>query len=203
MTDETVAVRLPFPGGFPVYPCRYVLFGGEERKVAIRFFNAGEVGVTGVRFRLKERDGDGNVLAERAIEREGLFAESGKEFAVADVAVSGDCAAVDVEVMAVFSDEYEYEFVKGGVNLKYGHVPAPVQTERTLSFAPKPAYSASKRRKWYVWLAVAAVFVVAAGVAVIAWRLKFFDKIVELPTAEAETQIVAEIGRSERTDYEA
>ena len=197
MIDETFAVRLPFPGGFPVYPCRYVLFGGVARKVAIRFFNAGDIGVTGVRFRLKERDADGNLLADRVTEREGLFAESGKEFAVADVPVHGDCAAVEIEVLAVFSDEYEYEFTKDGVNLKYGHVPAPVKTERTLSFAPQATYSASKRRKRYVWLAIAAVFGVAACVAAMAWWFDFFDKTEHISAAVAETQIVMETERSD------
>lgn len=186
MTDP-VAVRLPYKGGFPVYPSRYVLLGVAERRAALRFFNASDICVTGVRFRIVEKDGGGNVIADRIAERTGLFAESGKEFAVADVRVDYECAAVDVEVQSVFSGEYEYAFAKDGVELRYGYT--PMESEQKLSFVPRATYSLSKRRKWYVAVAFFAVLGVAALSALLAWRFGFFKKT-ERVSLTAETRIV-------------
>ncbi len=192
---EPVAVRLPYKGGFPVYPSRYVLCGTGERHAALRFFNASEIGVTGIRFRIVEKDGRGDLLADRVVERDGLFAESGKEFAVADVGVDYACASVEIEVQSVFSDEYEYVFGEDGVSLKYGRTEK--EAERKLGFVHRATYSVSKRRKRYVWIAVFAVFGIAVLAAALAWRFGFFGKI-ERVSAEAET-----ISRSDWQDYEA
>lgn len=193
---ESIAVRLPYKGGFPVYPSRYVLSGVSERHVALRFFNASEIGVTGIRFRIEERDEEGNILADRIVERTGLFAESGKEFAVADVGVDYACASVEIEVQSVFSDEYEYVFGEDGVSLRYGH--AEKGPERKLTFVPRATYSVSKRRKRYVGIAFFAVFGIAAVAAALAWRFGFFTKTQRV-SASAETQIT----RSDWQDYEA
>ena len=193
---QTVAVRLPFEGGFPVYPSRYVILGVGERRAALRFFNASEICVTGIRFRIAEKDRDGNVTSDRIVERSGLYAESGKEFAVTDVGVDFECAAVDVEVRSVFSDEYEYVFGDDGVELHYGFT--PMETEQKYSFVPSPIYSVTRRRKRYIAIAFFAVFGVAALAAALAWRFGFFDEM-EKVSPTAETQIV----RSDWQDYEA
>lgn len=184
------AERLPFKGGFPVYPSRYVILGTAERRAAIRFFNAGDVGVTGVRFRFSEKDENGEVLDERVVEREGVSAEPAQEFAVADVPVSYDCASVEIAVLAVYSDAYEYVFEEDGVRLKYGHGAA--EPGREVNFLPRPVYSVSGRRKKYVFISFLAVFGVAALAGVLGWRLGFFDRT-ERASAQPDTEIVRSI----------
>ncbi len=193
---QTVAVRLPFEGGFPVYPSRYVILGVGERRAALRFFNASEICVTGIRFRIAEKDANGSLISDRLVERTGLYAESGKEFAVNDVGVDFECASVEIEVKSVFSDEYEYAFGENGVELHYGFT--PMATEQKYTFVPRETYTVSKRRKWFVVIACVAVFGLVALGAALAWRFGFFDTI-ERVSPSAEAQIV----RSDWQDYEA
>ncbi len=176
-----LAERLTYPGGFPVYLARYVLFGGKEPRAALRFFNASEVLVTGLKFRLAEKDGEGNTIAEYPLERRGLFAERGSEFAVADVPVGRACVSVEVQVQSVLSEPYEYVVEKDGVRLGYGVTPA----EREYYFREKPTYSLSKRRKIYVAVALCAVLGSVLFAGVLAWRFgAFSDYLPEFPAAE-------------------
>lgn len=193
---EPIAVRLPYKGGFPVYPSRYVLLGVSDRRAALRFFNASDICVTGIRFRIVERDKEGSEIADRIVERSELFAESGKEFAVFDVSVDYECAAVEVEVLSVFSGEYEYVFHKDGVEINYGFT--PMTSEQKYTFVPRATYSLSKRRRWYVAVAFFAVFGFAALAAALSWRFGFFEKTESVSRTD-ETQIV----RSDWQDDEA
>lgn len=169
---EPLAERLPYPGGFPVYLARYVLFGGEEPRVAMRFFNASGILVTGLRLRVTEKDKDGNTIAEYPLERQGLFAERGTEFAVKDAPISYACTSVEVQVQAVISDGYEYISEENGVRLNYGLSPR----ERELYFKKNATYSVSKRRKRYIFIAFAAVLGAVLLTMCLAWRLGVFKE---------------------------
>lgn len=168
---EPIGERLPYPGGFPVYLARYVVFGGGEPRVAMRFFNASEVLVTGLRLRVTERDAAGKTLAEYPLERHGLFAERGTEFAVADAPVCGTCASVEVQVQSVVSDAYEYVAEGDGVRLQYGVAPRGHE----YYFEKKATYSLSKRKKNYMFLSVFAVLGAVLLAVAVAWRVGVFD----------------------------
>lgn len=170
---EPLGERLPYPGGFPVYLARYVLFGGETPRAAMRFFNASDVLVTGVRFRVTERDAKGRAIAEYPIERTGLFAERGGEFAVADIPVRLACTAIEVQVTSVLSDGYEYSVGEDGVRLQYGVSPL----EKEVYFEQKATYSISKRKKRYTILAFVAVLAAVIAAVGVAWRLGVFKGI--------------------------
>lgn len=159
--------RLPYPGGFPVYLARYVLFGGEKPRVAMRFFNASEILITGLRLQVEEKDASGKTIAEYPLERGGLFAERGTEFAVADAPVKAACTSVEVRVKAVLSDEYEYDVEGSGVQLRYGVTPR----EHEYYFEKKPVYSVSRRRKRYVLLAFLSVLGTVILAGLIVWRV--------------------------------
>lgn len=177
-----IGERLPYPGGFPVYLARYVILGKEPR-VAMRFFNASEVLVTGLRLRVTEKDAAGKTLAEYPLERYGLFAERGSEFAVADAPVCGECASVEVEVRSVVSDAYEYVAEGDGVRLQYGVAPRGHE----YYFERKATYSLSKRKKNYAIIAVIAVLGAALLAAGVAWRVGVFGNFgTETPPAETE-----------------
>lgn len=158
---EPIAEKLPFQGGFPVFLARYVIFREEGPRAALRFFNASDIVVTGIRFTFRELNGRGEVLSERTVDREGLFAENGGEFAVADIAVDRACERVEVKVERVLSDGYVYDVEKDGVRLRFGRE----EKGEEKSFLHKPTYSASKKFKKYVIGALLAVigFVAAAG----------------------------------------
>lgn len=178
---EPVAERLPYPGGFPVYLSRYVLFGGQRPRAALRFYNASDVFVTGVRFRLSELDSGGNVIGEHPVERRGLAAERGAEFAVADAAVSPACASVEAKLEAVFSEPYEYVAVGDGVSVRYG----TEEREKEYEFRKKPSYSVKKRKKRYVLISLAAVLGAVLAAFLAAWRAGLLDGV--LPDGQSES----------------
>lgn len=169
---EPIGERLPYPGGFPVYLSRYVLFGGEAPRIAMRFFNGSDILITGLRLRITEKDKNGAAIAEYPLERLGLFAEIGKEFSVPDSAVGAKCVAVDVQLEAVISDSYEYIVKQDGVQLRYGVEPR----EREFYFEKKPTYSVSKRKKKYIALAFLAVLGTVLLAWVLAWRVGAFEE---------------------------
>lgn len=187
---EPLGERLPYPGGFPVYLARYVLFRGDEPRAAFRFFNASEILITGIRFRVTEKDADGNVLLDYPLERRGLFAERGTEFSVADAAVGQACASVEVRVTAVLSDPYEYAVEKDGVRLRYG----TEERERERYFPAHPSYSVSKRKKRYIAIAFGAVLGAAVLAGALAWRFGVFGQA----RFDAET---AQTAAEEGADY--
>ncbi len=153
--------RLPYPGGFPVYCCRYVIIKDGAQKLAMRFFNASDILVTGLRFTITEKDANGDVIDVRKQERTGLFAERGTEFAVADAEVSRGCVSVEIRVEIVKSDMYEYVIDdEGNVELRYGES----DPTSDLYFKNKRSFSVKKRGKWYV---VFAILVVACATAVV------------------------------------
>lgn len=170
---QPVGERLPYPGGFPVYLARYVIFGGERPRVAMRFFNASEALVTGLRLRVTERDAAGKTLAEYPLERFGLFAERGVEFAVADAPVDGACASVEVRVQSVVSDPYEYVAEGDGVRLQYGVGPRGHE----YYFEKKATYSVFKRKKIFTFIALFAALGAALLTAGVAWRVGAFEAL--------------------------
>lgn len=172
MSADTIARRLPYTGGFPVYLSRYVILGTAGRRAALRFFNASEIAITGIRFRLIERDGAGNVLAEHTLERSGLYSESGNEFAVNDAPVEYGCMAVEAKVEAVISDDYEYVVEEDGVRLQYG----TSKREKEIAFSKKPTYSRSRRRGRYLAIAIFSVLGFAVAAAGLAWRFGFYER---------------------------
>lgn len=175
MEAESVAARVPYRGGFPVFLARYVIFGEEKRRAALHFFNASEIGVTGVRYILTEKDADGNVLAEHALQYEGVYAERGTEFAVADVAVSRKCASVEARVTAALSDGYEYAVEGNEVRVKYGIS----EREKEYVFLRRAGYKRSGKMKRMILFAFAAVLGLTAAAGAIAWRVGLFDDIKE------------------------
>ena len=165
---------LPYPGGFPVYLCKYVILADDSSRVAMRFFNAGDILVNGIRFVLTEKDKDGNAIASSTLERMGLFAERGTEFAVADALVSSDCVAVEVRISAIRSDVYEYVLDgEGNVTLRYGTSDKSAE----LYFKDERTYSVKKRGKGYILISIFAVLCLAAVAAVVAWRLGIFSNV--------------------------
>lgn len=183
---EPIAARLPYPGGFPVYLARYVLFGGNRPRAAMRFFNASDILITGIRFRLTEKDGEGKVINEYPLERTKVFAESGGEFEVADAAVGAECVSLEARVESVISDGYEYIVEEDGVRLVYGSR----EPERKFFFKEKPSASVSKRRKRYVLLAFLTVFGFALVAGALVWQLDIINKAT---SARTETYTVKEI----------
>lgn len=166
--------ELSYRGGLPVYLSRYVIFGGEERRAALRFFNAGEAAATGIRYRLDELDENGNILRSRVYAQDGLSAERGCEFGVFDAAIGKDCVALDATVEAVYSGEYEYVAGSGGVSLRYGGGEVSRETETT--FLRDPKHSVSRRKKKYILFAIGLTLGFALLFAGIAWRLGYFKR---------------------------
>ncbi len=186
---KTVAKRLPYPGGFPVYLSRYVLFP-EGCRVALRFFNASETEFTGVRFLLVEKGADGSEIASRTVERRGLSAERGREFSLPDEPVSEGCAEVEARLIAALSDGYEYCVEGSEVILRYGEEAPPA--EREISFTEPPSHSVSKRYKWVVLFSLCAVLGLALVAAGSAWFFGIFDSLLPQPDGAAETGTVTE-----------
>lgn len=170
---EPLAESLAYPGGFPVYLSRYVLFGGDKPHAALKFYNGGDLLITGLVFTLEERDADGRTLARYTVERQGLFAESGGEFSVADAPVSVGCAEISAELSAVYSGAYEYAVEGDGVSVRLGER----QTERKFTFKKKPAYKVKKRGKKYVVISLLAVLAVAVAVVGMSWRLGLLNDV--------------------------
>lgn len=167
---EPLGERLDYPGGFPVYLARYVLFGGERPHAAVRFYNGSDAVLTGVRFSVCERDEDGRILAEYSLERRGLNAERGGEFSVADFSVSGNCAQIEARIESAFSDPYEYVICGDGATVKYG----VRRAKREYYFKNSPATKVKRIRRR---LAIAsAAFVAAAALlaGVAAWKTGAF-----------------------------
>ena len=151
---EFFGKKLPYPGNFPVYCCKYVICRDASPSVALRFFNASDITVTGLRFTITQKDGDGNPIESVTMERLGLFAESSTEFAVADAPVSASCEEIDVCVNTVRSDDYEDIIDDSGqVTLSYG----TNKLGKEFFFKEAPTYSVKKKRKGYTLLALGAV----------------------------------------------
>ncbi len=186
---QPLGERLDYPGGFPVYLARYVLFGGEKPHAAMRFYNGSDAYLTGVRFTVKERNDNGKVIAEYTLERRGLNAERGTEFAVADAAVSADCAYLEVALEAALSDPYEYIVDGDGVTVRYG---VRGEEERRY-FNGKPACSVKKRKRALALLSVAAVICVTLCAALAAWRLGFFDKAAKNQTENTSISVTENV----------
>ena len=171
---EPIGERLPYPGGFPVYLSRYVILGGVAPRVAMRFFNASDILVTGLRFRLTEKDKDGKILAEYDLERFGLFAERGGEFAVTDALVNPECVLVEAKLEMVRSDNYEYAVGEDGdVTLRYGST----SMEPEIFFKERPTYSVKKRGVKYVIVSILAVILVTVAAGAAAWRMGILEKV--------------------------
>lgn len=184
MANEPVARRLFYRGGYPVYLARYVIFYGDESYAALRFFNASEIEITGIRFRLTEKDGEGSVLSEAVFEREGLFAETGREFSVADAPVSKDCALIEVAVEAIRSGDYEYLVEGESVKLRYG----AEEKGSDATFRHASSYSRSKRYKKTVVFCLVSVLL-AVGLAVgLAFRFGFYSKKNQITVPERTSQ---------------
>lgn len=163
--------RLVYRGGFPVFAARYVLFGGDTPRAAVRFYNGSDVLLTGLRFLVTEIDGDGKTIAEYTISRRGLNAESGAEFAVADFAVSVDCASLEIKTQSAISEPYEYVTDGDSVHVKYG-----VEKEKEeFYFSKKPAHSVKKRKRTLAIIAAVALLVVVLAATCTAWRLGVFN----------------------------
>ncbi len=181
--------RLPYPGGFPVYCCKYVIITDGKRKLAMRFFNASDILVTGLRFTLTEKDANGDVLDVRKQERTGLFAERGTEFGVADADVSRGCVSVEIRVEMIKSDMYEYVIDDaGGVELRYGDS----DPTSDFYFKNKPSCSVKKRGKWYVVFAVLVVACVTAVVVGFSVRMGILNKV-RRNTVDTESAIIYQI----------
>lgn len=172
---EPMGERLPYPGGFPVYLSRYVIMGGVNPRAALRFFNASDVLVTGIRFKLTERDKDGKAIAEYVLERSGLFAERGGEFAVTDVKVSENCVSVEARLTSIFSEKYEYAIdEKGEVTLGLGRSAADAE----VCFKQKPICTVKKKGRKYILISLIAVIGITAAAGAVAWRIGVFDSAV-------------------------
>ncbi len=168
---EPLGERLDYPGGFPVYLARYVLFGGDTPHAAMRFYNGSDAVLTGIKFKVTEKDANGKIIAEYTLERRGLNVVSDSEFAVADCAVDSDCAALEVSLLAALSDPYEYIVVDDGVTVRYG-----VEEEnKEFYFKNKRSCSVKKYRKILSAISLAVIVIVAAVAAVTVWRSGFFD----------------------------
>lgn len=174
--------KLSYPGGFPVYLSRYVVFGGDKPRVALRFFNASDVLVTGLRFRLTEKDSSGRVIAEYSLERTGLFAERGCEFPVADAPVGAACAFVGVRLESVISAPYEYTVEGDGVKVVYG----TKEREPEYFFRKKAGYSVKKYRKTFIWVSIVSVLAAAMLAALTVWKTGVFDRFSDRESADAE-----------------
>lgn len=179
--------RLAYPGGFPVYCSRYAVIIRDVPKLVMRFFNASDVLVTGLRFSIVEKDKNGNVIEETKLERTGLFAERGTEFAVADAQVSKSCCAVEVKMESVISEDYEYLIDgEGRAALKYG----ASEEGGDFYFKNKPMCVVKKRRRLYVLLSLSAVIVATLVAVVVAYKLGIFKKAVyNFLSAETTCQI--------------
>lgn len=168
---EPLGERLDYPGGYPVYLARYVLFAGAQPRAAMRFYNGSDAVLTGLRFKVTEKDGDGRIIAEYTLERRGLNAEKGAEFAVADSAVSADCEFLEASVESAFSDPYEYVVDGGGVSVRYG----VSEEKKEFYFKNAPTCSVKKRKKILTVISLAAVIGAALIAAFAAWRTGVFD----------------------------
>lgn len=183
--------KLPYPGGFPVYCSKYVIISDDSPRAALRFFNASDVVVTGLRFSLVEKDENGEVIDTLRIERNGLFSESSTEFSVCDAHVSANCVQIEVKIESVRSDEYEYIIGdEGEVTLKYG-----VDGERKdFYFKHKPSFSVKKRRRNYVFLSLLAVILATLVSVLMVWGLGVLDKAEETKqNFERQTTITQQI----------
>ncbi len=167
-----IAAKLPYPGGFPVFLSRYVIFGNAKKRVALHFFNASEIEISGVRFYLVEKDEKGNELAVRPLERNGLAAERGGEFAVADVTVNRNCVAVEARMESVLSGSYEYVFEDESVTLRYG----ARERGKEVGFRHKSTHSVSKKSDKYILAAFGLLLGFALLAMGLAWRFGFFKQ---------------------------
>lgn len=167
---EPLGERLDYPGGFPVYLSRYVLFGGDSPRAAMRFYNGSEARLTGLRFTVTEKNADGKVVAEYPLERRGLNAERETEFSVPDTAVSEDCSFLEVAVTSAVSDPYEYVVEGDGVTVRYG-----VGDEiKDYYFREKHTCTVRKRKRIFAIISAAAVAAAALAVSLVSWRLGAF-----------------------------
>lgn len=178
---EITGERLDYTGGFPVYLARYVLFPGDHPRAALRFYNGSDEILTGVRFRLIERDEEGNEISSYTLERRGINAESGAEFAVADASVSVGCAFVEAELEAAYSSPYEYVVEGDGVTVRYG----VGEEKREFYFRNAHTSKVKKRRKLLAVLSVLIVIVAAAVAGVTAWRTGLFGAMLPMPNEGA------------------
>lgn len=185
---EPLCARLNYAGGFPVYLSRYVLTGGDKPRAAMRFFNASDIVVTGLRFRLYEKDASGKVIADYSLERTGLFAEQGEEFAVADTNISKACVSVEVKLESVISSPYEYVVKEDGVKINYG----AAEREPEYFFRKQSGYSVKKSRKKYTVISIAAVLAAVLLTAFTVWRLGVLDRFLpeDIYSAENNTTFV-------------
>lgn len=171
---EPLGEELNYPGGFPVYLARYVLFGGDKPRAALHFFNASDVLVTGLKFLLSEKNEYGEVIAEYNLERNSLYADRGSEFAVADVTVSAACASVEVKIEAVSSDAYEYVYDGEAVSVRYG---VYSEKKHDYFFKKQPSYTVKKRRKRYVFISFFAVIGAAVITVAVSWKLGLLNGV--------------------------
>ncbi len=166
--------ELSYRGGLPVYLSRYVIFGGEGRHAALRFFNASEISATGIRYRLDELDAEGNVLFSRTLEQD-IVAERGCEFGVYDADLADDCVSLEATVEAVYSGEYEYVASKDGISLRYGGArPAQKQEE---AFLQNSKYSVSRKKRKYILYALVAILGITLLFAGVGIRFGIFDGV--------------------------
>ncbi len=169
---EPLGERLGYPGGFPVFLDRYVLFGGDEPRAALRFYNGSEACLTGVRFMLTERDKDDRIIAQYSLERRGLNAESGSEFAVADCAVDINCARIEVKLESALSDPYEYIAEGDGAVVRYGIE----EQKREYYFKKTNTCRIKKMKRRLGILSVVALTAFCIGVGLVAYRTKLLGE---------------------------
>lgn len=186
------AERLNYHSGFPVFLSRYVLIADPPRRVALHFFNAGDVIITGLKYTVREKNEAGEEICVTSYEQRGLFAELGREFAVPDARVGKECVSVEASVTAVISDDYEYVVEGDSVSLRYGATSEQKQDEPT--FLHNPKYKARRKRKQYVWVSILSVLAFAVIAVLLAWRLNVITMIerVKADNGTAETRTIAE-----------
>ncbi len=187
--------HLSYPGGYPIFLSRFVVFGDEPRHVALRFVNASEIVMTGIRFVLIEKDEKGQELRRQTLEHRGLFVERGTEFPVPDATVSVRCMSVEAEVEAAFSDEYEYVVEGDSVELRFGE---STQAEPEPVFLCEAKYKVRRSRGRSVFVTLFAVLALVASAFFLGWRLHLDEKVIDHgkntsnSPGEGEVRITAE-----------
>lgn len=106
---------------FPVEVKEYIFTRKKgKRYLLLRFFNDSPLNVTAISFWLIQRNSHGDQLSKEKVLLEGVYCKAGAYYSPSSGFLMQDnCAEFEVDIISVFSGEYEYKAENGEGFVRY------------------------------------------------------------------------------------
>lgn len=151
--------------GSPIRAKEYVFTREKGKKCLIlRFLNESNISVTSFTFKLVQKNSDGDIIAESNFTIDGVDCHAGEIFSPKRCFFVNDkCVDFDVNIISVFSDEYEYKSRNGEGYVRYS-LKSKNASRLTRTGAINQSSKFNRKVKFSTAILVFALFLIAFAV---------------------------------------